>query len=409
MNRPEKKEGFGEKAYFKKLFRLKKLEGVFLFVTSRCNSKCRTCFYGQELNRNNDLTFEQIQRLSETAPSFDKLWISGGEPFLRPEFVDIIETFYRNNGISTINLPTNGLLPDRTVEWTGQILDRCPNLVIHLNFSVDGFAPTNDSIRGVPGGFHRVMESMEKVEATHGHNPRLHFNAATVLTPENFEELIDLSRYLFKRFPGMGFHLSEPARGTSPDPSVQALSRADVERMHERFRPVLDTTGERLFRDLRGWKRFLGELGYTGLISYMFRLTEENHEGPHPWGMRCPAGETTIVIDADGRFRSCEIREPIGHLFDYDYDLTAAFRSEAMQAEIQAIGGGYRANCWCTHGCWISSALKFAPWVLLTRVPSAYREHKRNSPGPLDLDSVDLDELEERYRSRLPHGRGKNR
>jgi MoaA/NifB/PqqE/SkfB family radical SAM enzyme len=392
-----RRDDFGEKAYFKKIIRKKELEGLFLFVTSKCNSKCRTCFYADDLNQQNDLTFEQIMRISETAPRFDKLWISGGEPFLRERFTEIIESFYRNNGITTVNLPTNGLLPERIEKGIGEIREKCPELTLHLNFSLDGFPRTNEIIRGVPGGFEKTMESMERVSEAFGGDGFVHVNAATVLTPENFDELIDLSRYLFKRLPRLGFHLSEPARGISPDPAVQNLTRGDVERMHEDFRPVLDTICERMFGHLKGPKRYLANLGFAGLISFMFQLTEECYEGPNPWGMSCPAGVTTIVIDADGSFRSCEIRDRIGHLRDYDYNLTDAFRSEAMRREVEAIGGGYRADCWCTHGCWISSALKFAPGVLLAKVPKAYRRHRKNSPGPLDLDAVDLHALEEKY------------
>ncbi len=390
-------QGFGERAYFQRILRRRELESVFLFVTSRCNSRCRTCFYASELNRDDDLTAAELLRLSETAPRFDKLWISGGEPFLRPELVEIIEAFHRRSGVGTVNLPTNGLLPERIERETARLLERCPDLHVHLNVSVDGFARTNDSVRGVPGGFARTMETMERVAASCGGHPRLHLNAATVLTPESQGELIDLSRYLLKRFPALGFHLSEPARGTVPDPSVQTLTRADVERMHESFRPVLDTICRRMFGHLPRPQRLLAELGFTGIIGFMFRISEECHAGPHPWGMRCPAGETTIVIDADGSYRACELRGRIGHLRDHDLDLAAAFRSPAMRAEVQAIGGGARANCWCTHGCWISSALKFAPLTLLTRVPRAYLEHRRRSPGPLALEGVDLAALEARY------------
>jgi MoaA/NifB/PqqE/SkfB family radical SAM enzyme len=336
-------------------------------------------------------------RLSETAPKLDKLWLSGGEPYLQPALVDIVEAFYRNNGVTTLNLPTNGLLPERIETQTGRLLERCPNLHVHLNFSLDGFPMSNDSVRGVAGGFFKTIESMQRVAAAYGTAPKLHMNAATVLTPQNFDELIDLSRYLFKTFPTLGFHLSEPARGKAPDPSVQALTRRDVELMHERFRPVLDTICARMFANLKGPPRLLAELGFTGILSFMFRLTEECFEGPSPWGMRCPAGETTIVVDADGGYRACEMRGRLGNVKDHDGDLGAAFRSPAMRAEVQAIGGGHRANCWCTHGCWLSSALKFAPWVLLTRVPLVYLEHRRKSPGPIAMDSIDLAALERRY------------
>ena len=54
----------GEPGLLHKLMRKKKLEGFFLFVTSRCNAKCKTCFYHEELNSNEDMTFEEIKKMS---------------------------------------------------------------------------------------------------------------------------------------------------------------------------------------------------------------------------------------------------------------------------------------------------------------------------------------------------------
>jgi len=63
--------------------REKHLGTVILFVTSRCNSFCQTCFYHEELNRPGDMTFDQIEKLSRTMPPITDLWLSGGEPTLR--------------------------------------------------------------------------------------------------------------------------------------------------------------------------------------------------------------------------------------------------------------------------------------------------------------------------------------
>ncbi|MGH8630067.1 MAG: hypothetical protein ACREU7_04775, partial [Burkholderiales bacterium] len=57
-------------SYVRAVSRPKRLESMFLFVTSRCNSLCRTCFYWDQLNKNQDLTFDQIRTISETAPPF---------------------------------------------------------------------------------------------------------------------------------------------------------------------------------------------------------------------------------------------------------------------------------------------------------------------------------------------------
>lgn len=76
-----KESSQSESQWMQEIIRRKKLESVFLFITSQCNSKCRTCFYHDKLNSKDDLTVEQIKRISETSPKFDKLWLSGGNPF----------------------------------------------------------------------------------------------------------------------------------------------------------------------------------------------------------------------------------------------------------------------------------------------------------------------------------------
>jgi len=42
--------------------------------------------------------------------------------------------------------------------------------------------------------------------------------------------------------------------------------------------------------------------------------------------------------------------------------------SNAMKKEIEEIGCGYKANCWCTHGCWILSSIVFNPLNMLSKV-----------------------------------------
>jgi MoaA/NifB/PqqE/SkfB family radical SAM enzyme len=389
----------GEEGFLRKVVRRRKLESVFLFVTVNCNSKCRTCFYAKETHPGEDLSFDRIRRISETAPRFDKLWLSGGEPLLRKDLVEIVELFYRNNHIKTVNFPTNGLLAERIESEVARLLDRCPELTIHLNYSLDGLGETHDRIRDIPGAFERTTAAMELTERRFAGHPRLHQNVASVVTAENVEQCYDLALYLFRRF-HLATQYFEAVRGESRDPSLQRASLAQLESLHERLLPLYGAMADRLFDTLPPAGRRLAKAVFVGTTRELYRMQRENLGGPRRWGMDCTAGETTIVIDHDGGLRACELRPRIGHLADYDFNLRAAHRSKAMRDEIRAIGGGERANCWCTHTCWMLSSMKFSPRKIAWDVPRGYLEARLRGSLQLKLDprAIKLAEIEERYK-----------
>ncbi len=383
----------GNSGLFHKIIRKRKLEALFLFVTSQCNSRCKTCFYHEELNKNEDLTFDEIRRISETSPEFDKLWISGGEPFMRKELADIIRLFYDNNNIKVVNLPTNGLLTKKIDEYVSRLLDECPGLEIHLNFSLDGLGKTHDAIRGVKGNFKKTISSMELIRRKYRHNPRLIQNVATVVTPEALDEIFDLGVYLLKK-DLIDAHVFEVVRGDPKDPATKSITPVQLREMRKKIYPLLEVQGERLFKDLGGIKKQLARVYFLGFIRFMNDLQDANYSGPSHWGMKCTAGETTIVIDHNGAFRSCEMRPAIGKIQDHDLNITKALYSDVMKKEIDEIGGGKKANCWCTHGCWIMSSIKFSPRAILFRIPLAWHRAKKDRIPDFKLPDIDIEAIE---------------
>jgi MoaA/NifB/PqqE/SkfB family radical SAM enzyme len=341
------------------------------------------------------MTFEEIRRISDTAPEFDKLWIAGGEPFLRKDLAEIIEMFHRRNGVKAINLPTNGLLPDRVERIVGRLLDSCPRMTIHLNFSLDGLGKTHDEVRRVPGNFEKTVSAMERIERAYGGHPRLHRNVATVVTPLAYEGLYDLGAYLFQKF-NLATHYFETVRGEPRDPELEPLDRARLEALHERLMPLYEGMADRLFGEMRPGVRQFAKLYFVGMIRFLYGIQLQNLEGPRDWGMSCTAGQTTFVIDHDGGFRACEMRPRIGHMRDFDFDLGAALRSTRMRDEIETIGGGARANCWCTHTCWMLASLKFSPRTLIYRIPRAYLDYMRGGSRPFDPSLHGLQDIEQR-------------
>ena len=170
----------------------RKLESIFLFVTGRCNAKCAMCFYAQEMDKKQpDLTFDEIKKISETAGQFNRLWISGGEPTLREDLPEILELFYKNNHIKDVNIPTNGLKPDRIVEWVKRFRQNCPDCNINVSLSLDGFSTTHDTQRGVPGNFYKALETLRKIQENFGDDGKVLKNIATVITKYNIDQIED--------------------------------------------------------------------------------------------------------------------------------------------------------------------------------------------------------------------------
>ncbi len=384
---------FAKRKHNYTIFRKKKLNELFLFVTSRCNSKCSTCFYHDFLNSNQDMTFDEIKRMSETAPQFNKLWLSGGEPFMRDELVEIIKLFYDNNKIKEISLPTNGLLTDRIVEWTGRILDLCSDMRILLNFSLDGIGATHDKIRGVPGNFKKTIRTMELIKQKYPNHPDLIVNVATVITPLGYNQAFDLGAYLLKK-DLIATQFFEIVRGNPLDPDTKDLNAGQVRELRKKVYPLIAEQGNRLFRHFKGAKKGIAKKYYLGYVRFINSIQDANMLGPKHWGMKCTAGETTFVLDHNGDFRSCEMREPIGNMKDYDFDLSKAAFSNRMKQEIEEIGGGKKADCWCTHGCWITSSIKFSPYAMLFRIPWAYHKAKGDLIEDFQLPDVDIEAIE---------------
>ncbi len=382
--------GNGYFEYVRGVFRPKHLESVFLFVTSTCNSLCRTCFYWDELNQGRDLTFDQLGKISRTAPPFHKLWISGGEPFLRKELAEIIELFYRNNGVRHVNLPTNGLLPQKVQDVIDRVLERCPELTVDLNFSLDGLANTHDVIRGVPNNFQKTVATIEMASERWRGLRRLRRNVVSCVTAENYRELVELGLKLARESDIDG-HYCEIIRGNPMDPALKRIPKPELARLHRQLMHLHERHAESLFAHLEWPARSLARAFYLGHLKFHFELHEQNHYSNKPWPMPCTAGQTTVVIDHDGSFRSCELRSKLGRLQDFDFDLSAALHSAEMQREIADIP---KAQCWCTHSCWIHTSARFSPKVLLFHVPWAYFKHRWQR-----LPETELRELE---RFRVP-------
>jgi MoaA/NifB/PqqE/SkfB family radical SAM enzyme len=297
------------------------------------------------------------------------LWFSGGEPTLRPDLESIINLFVRNNGVSHINLPTNGLKPSRIYE----IVDRCltvnKQLEMHVNIALDGLADSHDEMRGVPGNFDKAIESARQLRVLRSRfGARFEVHINTVITRDNLEEILPLAEWILSEYLVDG-HYFNVIRGDARNPALKDVSREALRQLYPRISDIQARYAERLIKDRNPIVRWLKKVAYVGTLTFHHRTQLSNIEGKKAWAMPCTAGETSAVIDFDGRVRACELRSPVGDLRKSGMNFNVFWESPARKTEPRKIACD---QCWCTHVCFIHDSLRYSWRAMLLEVPKNY-------------------------------------
>lgn len=117
--------------------------------------------------------------------------VSGGEPFLHPQIVDVVRVLHETCPKAQIIISTNGFLTDVIIPRVREILAFFPALGIRV--SIDGVGEMHDRIRRIPQGFEKAMMTLRKCKEIGVRNLGL----AYTMSEENIEHLTkvyDLAR-----------------------------------------------------------------------------------------------------------------------------------------------------------------------------------------------------------------------
>ena len=157
-----------------------------LAVTDRCNLRCQYCMpaHGIDIvDRKELLTFKEMYRITRVLSELgvNKIRLTGGEPFVRKDFVSFLEMLSFNDKLDEINITTNGALISRHIEKLEELKIRTINLSID-SLSKEKFAKITR--RDV---FDEVYKTLELLEES---SLKLKLNAV-VQSGVNTNEIID--------------------------------------------------------------------------------------------------------------------------------------------------------------------------------------------------------------------------
>ncbi|MCL2051091.1 MAG: radical SAM protein [Lachnospiraceae bacterium] len=144
------KNTFAEDIYLRYRYDMTKPITFYALINERCNAKCLMCNFYRRDKYLDEMTLEEWQRALLSLKKFVgkfSISFSGGEPFLRKDFIDLLEWCNRN-GIMAGATTNGSLLNEDNVK---KIVSAKP---FNINISVDApNADVHDYLRGVPGLF----------------------------------------------------------------------------------------------------------------------------------------------------------------------------------------------------------------------------------------------------------------
>ena len=165
-----------------------------LAVTYRCNSRCTMCDIWK-LKDTPELELDQYKKLPLTLRDIN---VSGGEPFLRQDIVELVRILHKTCPRARIVISTNGYLTDLIKSKMYEILRHVPDAGVGV--SIDGIEEMHDKIRGIPGGFNLAIKTVEVLRKEVGvRNLRLAFTVSRQ-NVEHLSKVYDLSRKLGVQF-----------------------------------------------------------------------------------------------------------------------------------------------------------------------------------------------------------------
>ncbi len=307
---------------------MQQLPLVTLYVTERCNSRCRSCDYWQ--HGRVDISLESISRRAAELVRLGTriVVLSGGEPLVHPDWAAIADCL-RSHGLQ-VWLLTAGLALAKHAPRAAELFDS-------ITVSIDGTdRGTYAAIRGLDA-FDHVCTGVREA-ASRGRAPSLR----VTLQRGNFRQLarfIELGKELGAR--EVSFLAVDVANshafGREPRfNSDLALHPREV----PTFAALLDCVELDYADDFRSGFIAESPVKLRRILQYFNAL---NGVGPYPT-VRCNAPEFSAVITAEGHVRPCffipgpTMPEPL-------HDLTATLNSTAMLGLRNDIRAGRRAEC----------------------------------------------------------------
>ena len=280
-------------------------------LTDHCNLRCIYCMPEEQTFRPNAelMQDDEIALLTRLFASlgFNKIRLTGGEPTIRANIVEIVRTIASTPGIRTVSLTTNGLRLSKLAKPLAEAgLQR-------VNISVDTLNPEKFQRLTRWGKVEELWDGILAAEAA-GLTP-VKLNAV-IVRGYNEEDVVELARLTIDRPWQMRFIEMMPFAGVTDIQTGQVITADEIkERIEDSLGDLEVANAGKLDGEARLFRipHARGDLGFISSVTA-------------PFCSDC----TRARLTADGRLRLCLLREK-------EVDLLTPLRAGASLDDLRAI------------------------------------------------------------------------
>lgn len=257
---------------------------------------------------------------------------SGGEPFLKRDLVELVQTAYNCCHPKVINIPTNGILAELIPTRVAAIAKSCPKSQIIINLSLDEIGERHDALRGVKNNYQLTRQTFQNLRALN--LPNVTLGIHTVISKFNWERFSEIYQEL---------------QTLQPDSYITEIAeeRAELQTIGSDITPGAAAYSEvvqYLMQQLQSTQfRGVSRLTQAFRAEY-YQYVQKILDQP---GFRLPcfAGIASAQITPNGEVWPCCIKaQSIGNLKTFEYDFKQLWISPQAQSIRNQIA---RERCFC--------------------------------------------------------------
>ncbi len=277
-------------------------------LTDRCDCRCEACLIWRK-PKTHELTAVELANALAAAPWIRWLNLTGGEPFLRDDLVEVVEAAVGAlPRLALLDFPTTGQRTERILDGVARIA-RLGIPRVFVTLSLEGPPELHDRLRGRPGAFENMCRTWAGLRALSGVRTYLGYT----LSDANCEQVEAALAAVATRVPGTSWndlHLNVFTQSGhyydnlgSPLGPPPALSSAVQEALRRRARSAAP-------QDLLE-------------AAYLRLLPEHLASGRSP--VPCLSGRASVFVAANGDVYPCTVygrrlgnlrEQPLGAILD---------------------------------------------------------------------------------------------